>query len=73
MVLVCEKQRFLQTQEMAGIIMKVFLKKKFTLDDLNDFIEKRLYKILPECSQFVVECKLKSIWKYEATNEKGFI
>lgn len=70
---VCESKRFLQTQEMAGIIMHVFMKKKFTLDELNDFIEKRLYKVLPECSQFVVECKLKTIWKYNATNEKGFI
>lgn len=65
---ICESQ----THEIIGTIIRNFLSNKFTLDELNDFMMKRLYKLVPECSQFIVECKLKAIWKYDTTNEKGF-
>lgn len=69
--LICENKRFLQSQEFAGAIIRNFLNKKFTLEELNEFFETRLYKLVPKSSQFVVECKLKTVWKYHATNDNG--
>lgn len=68
---VCESRRFLQMQEMGATMTKNFLSKPFAMDELNHFVEQRLYKIVPDCSQFVIECKLKAIWKCDSTNYDG--
>lgn len=68
---ICERKRFLQTQEMFAMITKHFLSSHFTLAELNRFIEARLYKMLPDCNQLVVESKLKAIWKCDATSCEG--
>ncbi|XP_031628938.1 SET domain-containing protein SmydA-8-like isoform X2 [Contarinia nasturtii] len=57
---ICENRRFLQTHELAATITRNFTSTKFTLAELEQFFEARLYKLVPECSQFVVECKLKA-------------
>lgn len=69
--LICECRRFLLMQEMCANMCKNFLNKTFTMDELDHFVKQRLYKIVPDCSQFVVECKLKAIWKCNATNYDG--
>lgn len=68
---ICESQRFLQMQEMCASMTKHFLNRSFSIDELKNFIEQRLYKIVPDCSQFVVECKLKAVWKCNSTNYEG--
>lgn len=68
---ICESRRFLQMQEMCATMTKNFLNKPFAMDELNHFVEQRLYKIVPDCSQFVIECKLKAIWKCNSSNCDG--
>lgn len=68
---VFESRRFLQMHELCATMIKHFLNKQFTMDELNHFIEQRLYKVVPDCSQFVLECKLKAIWKFTGTNYDG--
>lgn len=70
---ICEWKRFLQIQEMFAKITKNFLSSKFTLSELKHFIEARLYKMLPDCNQFVVESKLKAIWKCDTANYEGIM
>ncbi|XP_055304034.1 SET domain-containing protein SmydA-8 [Sitodiplosis mosellana] len=60
---ICDNKRLLQTQDMSAAITKNFLNQNFTISDLKHFMEGRLYKLVPECNQFVVEAKLKAIWK----------
>lgn len=69
---ICDNKRLLQTQNMLATITKNFINGEFTMSELNQFIEGRLYKLVPECNQFVVEAKLKAIWKCNATNFEGF-
>lgn len=68
---ICESRRFLQMHEMCAAMTKNFLNKQLIMDELNHFVEQRLYKIVPDCSQFVIECKLKAIWKCNSTNYDG--
>lgn len=68
---ICERKRFVQTQEMSASMIRGFLSSHFTVSDLNNFIKARLRKILPDTSQFVVESKLKAVWKCETTNSEG--
>lgn len=68
---ICERKRFLQIQEMFATITKHFLHSHFTLAELKHFIESRLYKNLPDCNQFVVQAKLKAIWKCDPINFEG--
>lgn len=68
---ICECRQLMQMQELCAHMTKSFLSKPFTIDELNHFIAQRLYKIVPECSQFVVESKLKAIWKCNSTSYDG--
>lgn len=70
---VCERKQFLQMQEMFARITRHFVNANFTLAELNQFIESRLYKNLPDCNQFVVQAKLKAIWKCESENLEGLL
>lgn len=70
---ICEYKQFLRIQDMSSTITRHFLDKSFTLAELKHFIEARLFKLVPNCSQFVIECKLRAIWKWNAENEEGFM
>ena len=69
---ICDFKRLLQTQDILAAITKNFLNNKFTMAELKRFIEQRLYKLVPESNQFVVEAKLKAIWTCDATNFEGY-
>lgn len=68
---ICDFKRLLQTQDILATITKNFLNNKFTMDELMRLIKQRLYKLVPESNQFVVEAKLKAIWSCDATNFEG--
>lgn len=68
----CESRRFFQIHEMAASMTKHFINGNFTLSDINHFIENRLFKLVPKSNQFVVEMKLKAIWKCAANSYDGW-
>lgn len=70
--LVCNNKKYFQIQEIAASMTKNFLyTTKHSLFDLVEFIDKKLTNIIPTCSQFVLEMKLETIWKYEPISQRG--
>lgn len=68
---ICERRRYLQILEMFASMTKHFSNSDYTLSELNEFIESRLWRVMPDCNQFVVQSKLKAIWKFEPMNYEG--
>lgn len=69
---ICKNNRYLQIQEIASSMVKNFqIESQCNLKTLVDFMEKRLKTIIPECNQFVIELKLRVIWKYNPKNFEG--
>lgn len=64
----------LRSQDFAANLVRGFWQSKRSFSEVVDLIEKRLKRIVPESSQYVVEMKLSFIWKFgEIELEEGII
>lgn len=61
----------LKSQDFAASLMRAFWQTRRSHADFNDFLEKRLKKLVPECSQYVTEMKLSFIWKFKCMEMVG--
>lgn len=66
----CENKRFLRVHEVVSTMVK---NGSATLDfaAVIHFMQTKLAFVVPECSQYVMELKLETIWKHSPTTYEG--
>lgn len=71
---VCENRRFLRVHDVVSAMVKnCSAAGPFDLDATVRMMQSKLSGIVPECSQYVVELKLETIWKHSPTTLEGIL